>query len=94
MDCSLPGSSVQGIFQARLLEWVAIAFSRGIFPGIPWESNQGIEPGGQTRVRIVGRCFTVSLWAKGEIVAWCFEGWVDNYQIVPFRLIFLVVNMF
>ena len=30
MDCSLPGSSVHGIFQARVLEWVAIAFS-GIY---------------------------------------------------------------
>ena len=29
MDCSLPGSSVHGIFQARILEWVAICFSRG-----------------------------------------------------------------
>ena len=28
MDCSPPGSSVHGIFQARVLEWVAIAFSR------------------------------------------------------------------
>ena len=27
MDCSLPGSSVHGIFQARVLEWVAIALS-------------------------------------------------------------------
>ena len=27
MDCSLPGSPVHGIFQARVLEWVAIAFS-------------------------------------------------------------------
>ena len=27
MDCSLPGSSAHGIFQARVLEWVAIAFS-------------------------------------------------------------------
>ena len=27
VDCSLPGSSVRGIFQARVLEWVAIAFS-------------------------------------------------------------------
>ena len=27
MDCSLPGSSVHGIFQARVLEWDAIAFS-------------------------------------------------------------------
>ena len=30
MDCSLPGSSVHGIFQARVLEWVASAFSDGI----------------------------------------------------------------
>ena len=28
MDCSLPGSSIRGIFQARVLEWVAIAFSK------------------------------------------------------------------
>ena len=31
MDRSLPGSSVQGIFEARILEWVAIAFSRGSY---------------------------------------------------------------
>ena len=30
MDCSLPGSSVHGIFQARVLEWGAIAFSRNL----------------------------------------------------------------
>ena len=29
MDCSLPGSSVHGIFPARILEWVAIPFSKG-----------------------------------------------------------------
>ena len=28
LDCSPPGSSVHGIFQARVLEWVAIAFSK------------------------------------------------------------------
>ena len=28
-DCSLPGSSVHGIFQAIVLEWIAISFSRG-----------------------------------------------------------------
>ena len=27
-DCNLPGSSIHGIFQARVLEWVAIAFSQ------------------------------------------------------------------
>ena len=29
MNCSLPGSSVHSIFQARILDWVAIFFSRG-----------------------------------------------------------------
>ena len=34
MDCSLPGSSVHGIFQARVLEWGAITFSVAIYkPG-------------------------------------------------------------
>ena len=31
MDCIPPGSSVHGIFQARVLEWVAISYSRGSF---------------------------------------------------------------
>ena len=49
MDCSLPGSS-HGIFQAKVLEWVAISFSRGSSP-----------PRDRTWVSlIVGRCFTVS----------------------------------
>ena len=30
MDCSLPGSSIHGIFQARVLEWVAVAFSSSL----------------------------------------------------------------
>ena len=29
MDCSPPGSSVRGVTQARILEWIAISFSRG-----------------------------------------------------------------
>ena len=39
MDCSLSGSSIHGIFQARVLEWIAISFSRG---------SSGIEPGSPT----------------------------------------------
>ena len=43
MDCSLPGSSIYGIFQARVLEWGAIAFSdlnaeKGQIRGIPSNS--------------------------------------------------------
>ena len=39
MDCSLPGSSVHGIFQARVLEWGAIAFSDGMFSCPDYFSN-------------------------------------------------------
>ena len=53
MDCRLPGSSVHGIFQARVLQWVVISFSRG-----SWLSDQ-------TQVsHISGRCFTI--WATRE----------------------------
>ena len=37
MDCNLPGSSVHGILQARILEWVAMPSSRGL-------PDPGIEP--------------------------------------------------
>ena len=54
MDCSLSGSSVHGIFQARVLEWIAISFSRGS----SWPRNR-------TRVScITSRRFTV--WAPGK----------------------------
>ena len=39
MDCSSPGSSVHGIFQARILEWVAIPFSRGSFRFLHWQAD-------------------------------------------------------
>ena len=42
MDCSLPGSSIQGIFQARVLEWGATAFSNNILliTGKYWVSQK------------------------------------------------------
>ena len=39
MDCSLPGSSVHGIFQARVLEWGAIAFSMDKYSLYYWVST-------------------------------------------------------
>ena len=54
MNCSLPGSSVHGIFQARVLEWGAISFSRG-----------SSQPRDRTQVSwIADRHFTV--WATRE----------------------------
>ena len=55
MDCSLPGSSVHGIFQARVLEWVAISFSSGS----SWPRD------GTQVSHIVDRCFTI--WATREV---------------------------
>ena len=54
MDCSLPDSSIRGIFQARILGWVAISFSRRSFWHRDWTQVS----------RIVGRRFTV--WATRE----------------------------
>ena len=55
MDCSRQHSSIHGIFQARVLEWVAISFSRG-----------SSQPRGRTWVsHIVGRHFTI--WATREV---------------------------
>ena len=42
MDCSPPGSSVHGVYKARILEWVAIFYFPGHLP------NPGIKPGSRT----------------------------------------------
>ena len=56
MDCSLPGSSVHRILQARILEWVAIP-PPGNLP------NPGIKP---TSHALAGGCFTTELPGKPE----------------------------
>ena len=57
MDYSLPGSSVHAILQARTLQWVAVAFSRG-----------SIWPGDRTcDSRITGRLFTVWVTMEAHI---------------------------
>ena len=56
MDCSLSGSSIHGIFQARILEWVAISFSRG-----------SSQPSDRTWVsHTVARSFTI--WATSSLL--------------------------
>ena len=61
MDCSPPGSSVHGILQARILEWVAIPLSRG-----------SSSPRDQTQVSCVscieGRFFTTELLGKQQSI--------------------------
>ena len=58
MDCSPPGSSVHGILQARILEWVAIPLSRG-----------SSQPRDRTWVsHTAGRFFTVRATREGHII--------------------------
>ena len=56
MDCSPQGSTIHGIFQTRILEWVAISFSRG-----------SSQPRDRTQVsRIAGRLFTICATKEGN----------------------------
>ena len=58
VDCSLLGSSIHEILQARILEWAAISFTRG-----------SSQPRDWTRVsHIAGRCFT--LWATRVVITY------------------------
>ena len=69
MDCSLPGSSLHGILQARILEWVAISFSRG-----------SSRLGDWTQVScIVGRHF--NLWATREDFVVCNGEYTTIYLV-------------
>ena len=75
VDCSPPGSSVHGILQARILEWVAISFSRGSF-----------RPKDGTQVScIAGRCF--NLWATREAQEPLQSTHFSHWEISLFTLI-------
>ena len=55
MDCGLPGASVHGILQARILEWVVMLCPSGDL------SNSGIETACLMSPALAGRFFTVSV---------------------------------
>ena len=74
MDCSPPGSSVHGIFQSRVLEWLAISFSRGSSRPRDWTLVS----------RIVGRHFTI--WATREApynLLWAVRQ-LYNIHLIPY----------
>ena len=73
MDCTLPGSSVPGILQTRILEWVAIPFSKG-----------SSRPRDGTQVScIAGKFFTV--WATREALLCSEELSIQKRRIVENR---------
>ena len=86
IDCSLPGSSVCGIFQATVLEWIAIFFSRGIFP------TQGLNPGlphcRQTLYCLShqGSWVPKNLWFWTVVLEKTLESTLDCKEIKPINL--------
>ena len=62
MDCSLPGSSVHGIFQVRVLEWGAIAFSVCIDRYIEIPKDIGLD------TYVVSKTHKLQPWSQGVIV--------------------------
>ena len=70
VDCSPPGSSFHGILQARILEWEAIAFSRGSSPS--WN---------RTRIScIAGRFFTVCATREAAPQDGPNQSWEENQE--------------
>ena len=77
MDCSPPGSSVHGMFQARVLEWGAIAFSGpcGWGSGIS-DDSQRVPPSlsfslqAHWKGRMLERCVFLKTWTTVPIMAW------------------------
>ena len=68
MDHSPPGSSVLGILQARILEWVAMSFSRGSSQPRDWS----------WALHIAGRLFTI--WAAREALSNCWECYLEIFH--------------
>ena len=77
MDHNLPGSSVHGILQARILEWVAWPSSRG-------SSHLGIKPRSLTFPALAGEFFTISTTSKDHITCTCVYKCIKNiFMFVP-----------
>ena len=76
MDCSPPGSSIHGILQARILEWLVIPLSRGSSQSRDW-----------TRVScIVGKFFTI--WATREVFGYIIRGYLISSSVKTIATIF------
>ena len=108
MDCSPPSSSVHGIFQARILEWVAIFFLQGIFPAqglspclLQWQvdSLSLSHPGSLCityRQHIVGSLPVVQCSGHWHIHTWCDHcpALCFYWSHLFFILLFLLLNLF
>ena len=77
MDCSLPGSSVHGIFQARVLEWGAIAFSSILSILKPKKEKNKVKQESEGRKEKRKRKWKRKKERKNE--SWNYKYYFDSY---------------
>ena len=94
MDCSLPGSSVHGILQARTVEWVAMSFSRDLTdPGIEhrslalWTDSLLFELPGNVNQTLSRLCHVYYIKTNEKLICFCHDMvelwyWVKNSQLI------------
>ena len=80
MDCSPPRSSVHGILQARVLEWVAIPFSRGSL----WPKDRRSDPGLLHYRKILYHLSHegISRYSNQNIFYWHIDRYIDQWNII------------
>ena len=97
MDCSLPDSSICGILQARILEWVAMHSSRGLpYPGI--------KPAALKSPALAGGSFTIRATWETLWGVLCFYQWMSQETVlanlktlvsrVPFNILHTELKLF
>ena len=83
MDCSLPGSSIHGIFQARVLEWGAIAFStplnalctNGSPSSLAWRNSNNVWAWGLFILQLLRSASEVVLFLFHGFLSYAFADW-------------------
>ena len=109
MDCSLPGPSVHGILQARILEWVAVLFSSGssqtrdqtqhsciaeYWSGLQFHTPGDLPGPGSTRVScIAGGFFTVWATREAPLLYEAFDNSEPRSFVFCYRFIILVTKI-
>jgi len=79
MDCSLPGSSICGIFQARVLEWGAIAFSAIWIHSYP---NKCMADGQKKHTLNIPKWVSMGEWGGGkEEEKWVMKAKINGNKI-------------
>ena len=105
MDYSLSDSSVHGIFQARVLEWITISFSRGFFPtqeqnpGLPHcrqmlyrLSHQG-SPACQTFTEVQLNYSVVLFLMYSKVIKSCIYMFIQIYIFLRIMVYYMILNI-